>query len=108
METRLVEKRTSKRNLFVGLILVLLVIMLSFIVQLVLKEAMSEIGELQAGTTLMSYMADLLNVNVLLGLALYGIATVLCILCLSKLGLSFTYPWQQSNISSFLRVFGIF
>ena len=60
--------------------------------QLVLKDAMMQMGEFAIADNWMVYAYGMINMEVLGGLLLYGVGTILWILCLTKLDLGLAYP----------------
>ena len=100
-----VDSKSSKRNndLRTGLIYLAIDICASVAAQMVLKSAMADLGAFEANAGLGEYLLNMINLKVILGLGLYGIATVLWILCLSKLDLSFAYPVA---VMQYLLIFG--
>jgi len=71
--------------------LILLSVALGAVGQLVFKAAMSSIGALQLSLDLLLRMAT--NPLLLLGVAIFGVSTVLWLLALSRAELSFAYPF---------------
>jgi drug/metabolite transporter (DMT)-like permease len=75
-----------------GLLLLFLDICLSVAAQLLLKAGMREIGAFELRADWWAYFLQLIHPLILVGLFLYGLATVIWIICLTKLDLSFAYP----------------
>lgn len=81
----------QSRNFRIGLLYLLANLVVSVCAQLMLKKGMLELGafELAGGG---SYLLEMLHPLVVGGLILYACGTVLWLLCLTKLDLSFAYP----------------
>ncbi|MBK7872936.1 MAG: hypothetical protein IPJ74_20845 [Saprospiraceae bacterium] len=91
-------------NLRTGLLLLLAAIIPSVAAQLILKEAMIEIGAFDTQGNIWEYAIKLIHPMVILGLGLFGTGTIFWIVCLSKLELSFAYP--VATIQYFLIFLG--
>lgn len=74
-----------------GMIYLLLNLIISVAAQAVLKAAMAELGGFDPANAV-DYFISMLNPMVIGGLLLYGSGTILWLLCLTKLDLSFAYP----------------
>ncbi len=81
-----------KSDFGLGVTFLVLNILISVASQFVLKAAMSQMGPLDAAPDTVSYILGLINVKIIGGLFLYGLGTIIWLLCLSKLDLSFAYP----------------
>ncbi|MDX1907261.1 MAG: multidrug resistance protein [Bacteroidia bacterium] len=75
-----------------GLIYLGLNLIISVAAQFVLKAAMARLGGFDAGGDVGAYFLAMINPWIIGGLFLYGSGTVLWLLCLTKLELSFAYP----------------
>lgn len=74
-----------------GMIYLLLNLIISVAAQVVLRAAMEQLGGFEPGNAV-GYFISMLNPMVIGGLLLYGSGTILWLLCLTKLDLSFAYP----------------
>ena len=75
-----------------GLIYLGLNLIISVAAQFILKAAMAQLGGFDAGGDVWAYLLAMLNPYVIGGLVLYALGTILWLLCLTKLDLSFAYP----------------
>lgn len=85
------EDRT-RSDLWLGLVYLGLNLLISVAAQFVLKAAMLDLGAFESNGEWMAYFLRMINLWVIGGLFLYGLGTILWILCLSKLDLSLAYP----------------
>lgn len=85
------ETLRSRKDFQLGLLFLLANLLVSVAAQFLLKRGMLELGgfELSEGWL---YMLEMINPLIVGGLLLYASGTVLWLLCLRKLELSFAYP----------------
>ena len=74
-----------------GIIYLLLNLVVSVAAQFVLKAAVAKLGPV-AERDLVHYILSMVNLPIIFGLLLYASGTILWLLCLTKLDLSFAYP----------------
>lgn len=84
--------KISKADLKIGLITLFVDICLIVCAQLILKTAMTQIGKFNIEGDIINYILHLFHPLVIIGLMLYGLGTVLWIITISKLDLSYAYP----------------
>ena len=80
------------RDMAMGLTYLGLNLLISVAAQFVLKAAMKNLGGFEADGGAMDYFLHMLNWEVIGGLFLYASGTILWLMCLTKLDLSFAYP----------------
>ncbi|GAB4416566.1 MAG: SMR family transporter [Bacteroidia bacterium] len=82
----------KRSDLTMGLVYLALNLVISVAAQFMLKAAMANLGQFDAGGDVLTYLLSMFNMQVIGGLVLYAMGTVLWLLCLTKLDLSFAYP----------------
>lgn len=82
----------SRQDWVLGLTYLGLNLFVSVAAQFILKAGMADLGAFEPEMGLGSYLWEMLNLQIIGGLVLYATGTILWLLCLSKLDLSFAYP----------------
>lgn len=82
----------QRKNFLIGITYLGVSLVLNVISQLMLKMAMTGLGEFHVGDSSVAYIFSMINLEIIGGLLLYGGGTVLWLLCLTKLDISFAYP----------------
>lgn len=82
----------QRKGFLIGILYLGVSLVLNVVSQLMLKMAMANLGEFQVGGSSMEYILSMINPMIIGGLLLYGGGTVLWLLCLTKLDISFAYP----------------
>lgn len=82
---------SPRKDFWVGLSFLLANLLVSVAAQFLLKRGMLDLGEFQLSEGVL-YLLQMLNPLIIGGLGLYAAGTVLWLLCLRKLDLSFAYP----------------
>ncbi|MDX2286245.1 MAG: hypothetical protein NW241_18900 [Bacteroidia bacterium] len=82
----------SRKRFLTGLLFLAANLVVSVAAQFVLKAAMARLGKFGEGGDALAYLISMINPMVIGGLALYASGTVLWLLTLTKLELSFAYP----------------
>lgn len=81
-----------KSDVWLGLVYLGFNLLISVGAQFLLKAAMLELGAFDGGRGWLAYLLSMINPQVIGGLVMYGLGTILWILCLGKLDLSLAYP----------------
>jgi len=84
----------SQSDKLLGLIFLIPSLFTSVIAQFILKNSMNEIGSVGSATHLTQYFEQMINFHIISGFLLYFSGTILWLLSLRKLELSFAYPMQ--------------
>lgn len=90
--TSLDKPKRSRQDWTLGLLFLGLNLIISVAAQFVLKAGMAKLGAFDPAAGVGEYLFQMVNIQIIGGLVLYGTGTILWLLCLSKLDLSFAYP----------------